>query len=80
LRIYVGDPKLMGPLLEYLDQHADCVWAQVGESEVEVSLLGSYRDEVHQAAIEQLVTGFRREGGPARRRAELRLVRETYAR
>ena len=79
MRVHVGDPDLMGPLLEYFDQHADCVWAQVGETEVEVSLLGSYRDEVHQAAVEQLVTGFQRDGGPARRQAELRLVRETSA-
>lgn len=80
MRIHVGDPELVGPLLEYLDRHADCVWAQVDETEVEVSLLGSYRTEVHEAAVERLIGAFQREVGPGRRRGELRLVREAPAR
>jgi hypothetical protein len=73
VRIQVGDPELMGPLLEYFDQRAECVWAKVGPTEIEVSLLGSYRNELHDVLIQKLVSQFRREGGAARD-TDLRLV------
>jgi hypothetical protein len=65
LRIYVGDSELVKLLLEYFEQQADCVAVQVGETEIDVALLGSYRSEAHDAAVERLVTEFQ-----ARERAE----------
>jgi hypothetical protein len=59
VRVHVGDPELVAPLLEFFDRQADCVALQVGEEAVEVSLLGSYRTDVHDATVEQLVGEFR---------------------
>jgi hypothetical protein len=69
LRVYVGDSELVTVLLEYFERQADCVAVQVDETEIEVSLLGSYRAEAHDAAVERLVTDFdaRGNGWPALR-------------
>jgi hypothetical protein len=58
LRIHVGEPELVASLLEYFEEQADCVVAQVGEAEIEVALLGSFRGEAHDAKVEQLVSEF----------------------
>jgi hypothetical protein len=59
VRIHVGDSELVRPLLEYFEEQADCIALQVGETEIEVSLLGSFRNEVHDATVERLVDAFR---------------------
>lgn len=59
VRIHVGDSELVKPLLEYFEEQADCVALQVAETEIEVSLLGSFRTEVHDANVERLVSAFR---------------------
>jgi hypothetical protein len=65
VRIHVGDPELVPSLLEYFEEQADCVVQQVGDAEIEVSLLGSFRGETHDAQVEQLVAEFwSRESGP----------------
>jgi len=71
LRVHVGDSKLVLLLLEYFEEQADCVAIQVGETEIEVSLLGSYRSEAHEAAVEKLVSEFRRRGAEELRRPGL---------
>jgi len=58
LRIHVGNPELVPQFLEYFDEQADCVAAQVDDAEIEVSLLGSFRGESHDAKVEQLVAEF----------------------
>jgi hypothetical protein len=58
LRVYVGDSELVSELLEYFEQQADCIAVQVAETEIEVSLLGSYSGTAHDAAVERLVTDF----------------------
>jgi hypothetical protein len=68
LRVHVGDSELTLLLLEYFEEQADCIAVQVGETEIEVSLLGSYGSEAHDAAVEQLVTEFRLRGVAERRR------------
>jgi hypothetical protein len=68
LRVHVGDSELTLLLLEYFEEQADCIAVQVGETEIEVSLLGSYGSEAHDAAVEQLVTEFRLRGFAERRR------------
>jgi hypothetical protein len=55
-------------LLEYFEEQADCIAVQVGETEIEVSLLGSYGSEAHDAAVERLVNEFRLRGDAQRRR------------
>jgi hypothetical protein len=60
LRVHVGDSEDVSLLLEYFEEQADCIAVQVGETEIEVSLIGSYRNEAHDAAVEQLVRAFRR--------------------
>jgi len=60
LRVHVGDSELVKVLLEYFEQQADCVAIRISDSEIEVSLIGSFRTETHDAAVRDLVTGFRR--------------------
>jgi hypothetical protein len=58
LRVHVGDSELVPELLEYFEGQADCIAVQVGETEIDVSLLGSYRTDTHDAAVDRLVTDF----------------------
>ena len=59
MRIHVGESELVKPLLEYFQEQADCIALQVTETEIEVSLLGSFRNDVHGATVEKLVEAFR---------------------
>jgi hypothetical protein len=59
LRVHVGDSELVKVLLEYFEQQADCVAIRINDSEIEVSLIGSFRTDTHDAAVQDLVTGFR---------------------
>lgn len=61
LRVNVGDPALVELLLDYFEAESDCIAVQVGECEIEVALLGSYGNERHNDAVEQLVAQFRRQ-------------------
>jgi hypothetical protein len=65
MRIHVGRAKLVPELLRYFEEQSDCVVIQVGETEIEVSLLGSYRVDRHDAAVERLLAGFWLEAGEA---------------
>jgi hypothetical protein len=58
VRVHIGDPELVPQLLSYFEQQADCVALQVGEAEIEVSLLGSFRNETHDAQVESLLSEF----------------------
>ena len=66
MRIHVGRPELVPELVRYFESQSDCVVLQVGETEIEVSLLGSYRGDRHDVAVEQLLTSFwaQSNGGP----------------
>jgi hypothetical protein len=66
LRVHVGDSELVKVLLEYFEQQADCVAIRINDSEIEVSLIGSFRSDTHNEAVQDLVTGFRREHPEAR--------------
>lgn len=57
--MHVGDRDLVGRLLEYFEGQPDCVAVQVGEAEIEVSLLGSYRNDAHHEMVERLLLQFR---------------------
>lgn len=61
----VGDPRLVPDLLDYFEQQADCVAIQVGDAEIEVALLGSYRNDTHAATVDRIVRDFRSEHPPA---------------
>ena len=61
MRVNVGDPALVELLLGYFDAEADCVAVQVGATEIEVALLGSYGNEHHNDVVEDLVAQFRRQ-------------------
>jgi hypothetical protein len=61
VRIHVGDPELVPQLLEYFEEQTDCVVAQVGDAEIEVSLLGSFGIETHDGEVERLIEAFRAE-------------------
>lgn len=67
MRIHAGDSESRTLLLAYFDQQADCIAIAVAETEIEVSLLGSYGSVAHDAAVERLVARFRvpRTGPPA---------------
>jgi hypothetical protein len=61
LRVHVGDPRLVGELLDYFEEQADCVAIQVGDAEIEVTLLGSYRSDAHARTVDRIVSDFRLE-------------------
>jgi hypothetical protein len=60
LRVHVGDSELVAVLLDYFEHETDCVAIQVGEAEIEVSLLGSYGSVAHNETVDRLVAEFRR--------------------
>jgi hypothetical protein len=65
VRIHVGNAELVPELIGYFEQQSDCVVVQVAETEIEVSLLGSYRHDKHDAAVERLLAKFwLSDGGP----------------
>ena len=59
MRVNVGDPALVEELVEYFESEADCIAVQVGYTEIEVALLGSYASERHNALVEDLLARFR---------------------
>ena len=63
LRVHVGDSELVGVLLDYFEHESDCVAIQVGEAEIEVSLLGSYGSVAHDETVDRLLAEFRRRNG-----------------
>jgi hypothetical protein len=73
LRVHVGDQELVEVLLDYFRQESDCVAIQVGESEIEVSLLGSYGRKFHDEKVAELAAEFRRRKSASPRRAVARL-------
>ena len=65
MRIHVGSADLVPDLIRYFENQSDCVVLQVGATEIEVSLLGSYRDDHHEEAVERLLAAYwLRNGGP----------------
>ena len=63
LRVHVGDSELVAVLLDYFEHESDCVAIQVGETDIEVSLLGSYGSIAHNETVDRLVAEFRRRNG-----------------
>ena len=65
MRVHVGRADLVPELIRYFERQSDCVELQVGETEIEVSLLGSYRVDRHDRAVEKLLAAFwLQTGGP----------------
>jgi hypothetical protein len=65
VRVHVGRAGLVPDLIRYFEQQSDCVVLQVGETELEVSLLGSYRHDRHDLAVERLLADYwLQSGGP----------------
>ena len=58
MRIHVGNADLVPDLIRYFEQQSDCVVLQIGAAEIEVSLLGSYRVDRHDLAVERLLAAF----------------------
>jgi hypothetical protein len=58
LRIRLTDPAHVPSLLEFLAGSVSCVAKQVGEREIEVSLLGSYESELHDLTVDLLVRAW----------------------
>ena len=52
MRLRISHPHLLPALLRFLAEHADTVAAQVGEDEVEVSILGSRRAEPNRLELD----------------------------
>ena len=65
MRIYCGRAELVPDLIRFFEEQSDCVVLQVGDSELEVSLLGSYRHDRHDEAVERLLAKFWLQGGGA---------------
>jgi hypothetical protein len=53
-------------LIRYFQEQSDCVVLQVAETQLEVALLGSFRHDRHDAAVEKLLAEFWLRGGGAR--------------
>jgi hypothetical protein len=58
VRIHVGNADLVPQLIAYFERQADCVVHRVGATQIEVALLGSYRHDQHDTAVERLLAGF----------------------
>ena len=58
MRIRVSDPALVPELVEFLQLRLDFVAAQVSDSEVEVSLLGSYAEDAMRMEIYLLMRAW----------------------
>ena len=68
MRVHVGDSELVAVLLDYFEHESDCVAIQVGETEIEVSLLGSFGSIAHNETVDRLLAEFRRRNGGGGRR------------
>ena len=62
MRVHLGNAELVHELVHYFEGQPDCVVRRVGETEVEVSLLGSYGRNWHDVEVEQRLTAFLGEG------------------
>jgi hypothetical protein len=54
----VGNTEVVPELIRYFENQSDCVVVQVGQTEIEVSLIGSYRIDRHDAAVERRLAVF----------------------
>jgi hypothetical protein len=70
VRIHVGKAELVPELVRYFEQQVDCIVLQVGETEVEVALLGSYREDRHDAAVDRMMAAFWAQSNGKQRRRE----------
>jgi hypothetical protein len=52
VRVHVTDPRLVEDLMDFLDSHLDVVQERVARDAIEVSLLGSYREEAAGLALD----------------------------
>jgi hypothetical protein len=66
LRVHVGDPELVPIVLDYFEHESDCVAIRVSETEIEVSLLGSYGSVAHNETVDRLLAEFRRRNAGGR--------------
>ncbi|HKD33382.1 MAG TPA: hypothetical protein VKB73_07920 [Gaiellaceae bacterium] len=58
MRIHVGKADLVPKLIAYFAEQSDCVVQRVSATEIEVALLGSYRHDRHDRAVERLLADF----------------------
>jgi hypothetical protein len=58
VRIRLDNPALVPSLLEFLAGTVSCVTEQVGEREIEVSLLGSYEPGTHELTVGLLLRAW----------------------
>jgi hypothetical protein len=58
VRIHVGKSDLVPQLMQYFEQQSDCVVQRVSATEIDVALLGSYRNDRHDRAVERLLADF----------------------
>ena len=58
MRVHLGNAELVQELIQYFEDQPDCVVHRIGETEVEVSLLGSYGRGPHDLAVEERVSAF----------------------
>jgi hypothetical protein len=72
MRLRVSDPALVPELIEFLESRADMVTKRSGESEVEISLLGSYGRESGRMMLDLLVRAW--EAGRAADSASVELI------
>ena len=52
MRITIGDPALVPDLLAFLDERLEIVTARLSETEVEVSLIGSQRNDAMRLELD----------------------------
>jgi hypothetical protein len=62
----VASAEQVSELIRYFEEHVDCVVLQVGGNVLEISLLGSYRHDRHDAMVEDLLARFRAGGSNGR--------------
>jgi hypothetical protein len=72
MRLRVDDPALVPELLNFLSSRMDVVAEQVGENEVEASLLGSYAADAMRMELYLLVRAW--EAGRSAGRASVEII------
>jgi hypothetical protein len=58
VRIHAGSADVVAELIQYFERQSDCVVRKVSTTELDVSLLGSYRSDRHDAAVERLLAQY----------------------
>jgi hypothetical protein len=59
MRVRISEPELLGELVDFLHGRVEVVVEQLGEDEIDAGLVGSYRLEAQELAMELHLSAWR---------------------